>query len=246
MQRIQSPFAVILFFFVLLFAYTKLAGPIPFSVTSVTTTKSDTFNVMGEGKFSAIPDEAVVNVGVSATGASVKAAQDQLNTKINKVIEAVKKQGVTDKDIKTTNYSISPDQALPGATSAVSSFMATSNIEIKVKNTDKVNSIIDASTAAGANEVSGITFDISDKTDAENKARQEAVDMAKKKAENAAKIAGFKLGKIINYQENFNGEPRPMFATAADSGASAKPADTQIQPGSAEVVVTVTLSYELR
>ena len=67
----DSAGAVVLFF-ILLFAYTKLAGPIPFSLNSITTTKTDTFSVSGEGKVTMMPDIAVVSAGVTAQGATVK------------------------------------------------------------------------------------------------------------------------------------------------------------------------------
>ena len=57
--------AVIVFFFLTLFVYTKLVGPIPFSVTSTTTTKTDTFSVTGEGKATASPDIASVGLNGS-------------------------------------------------------------------------------------------------------------------------------------------------------------------------------------
>ena len=90
-------------FFILLFTFTKLFGPIPFSVNSVNTTKSTTFDVTGEGKVTAAPDVALVTVGVSANSTTAKQAQDQMNSNINKVSDAVKKIGVDATDIKTTN-----------------------------------------------------------------------------------------------------------------------------------------------
>ena len=74
-------------FFVLLFTYTRLAGPIPFDITSITTSKSDAFTVTGEGKVEAKPDSATVHLGVVAKGATSELAQSGLNTNINKVIE---------------------------------------------------------------------------------------------------------------------------------------------------------------
>lgn len=195
-----TPVVTLVAFFLLLFVYTKVFGPIPFSVSSVTTTKSDTFNVSGEGKVSAAPDVASVSVGIQGSGPTVKAAQEQINSVINKVSEAIKAQGVEAKDIKTQNYN-------------------------------------------GANQVSGVSFDIDDKTKLENEARKLAVDEAKKKAENAAKIAGFKLGKIINYSENFGGFPVPIRAMGSLNAVSEKA--TQIEPGSSEVIVNVTLSFEI-
>ena len=222
---------VIIFFFVALFAYVELAGPIPFSINSVTTSKSDTFNVTGEGKVSVSPDIAVVSAGITADGVTVKAAQDQINTVIKKVSDVIKSLGVDSKDIKTTNYSINPKIDYQSGTQRITGYTANTTLTIQVKDLDKIN------------QVNGVQFDVEDRTKAENEAREKAVSDAKKKAENAAKAAGFSLGRLINYQEN-TGEPPIMLQR---SGAlTADVAETQVEPGSTEITVSVTLSYEVR
>lgn len=237
---------LIIFFFLALFAYTKLAGPIPFSVTSVTTTKTDTFSVTGEGKVMVAPDIAVVNAGVQAQGPTVKTAQDQLNRAINAVSDAVKKLGIDNRDIQTTNYTISPTYDYNSGRQRITGYQASSTLAIKIRDIDRANSVIDAATAAGANQVGGVSFDVDDKTKAQNEARQKAVAQAKQKAKDAARIAGFTLGRIINYSENFGGEPRPMPLMAKAEGLGGAGVPTQIEPGSSEVSVTVTLSFEIR
>ncbi len=223
-------------FFILLFTFTKIFGPIPFSVNSVTTTKFTTFDVSGEGKVTAIPDIAVVSVGIQANGQTVKVTQDQINSTINKVSDAIKKLGVEKKDIQTTNYNINPTKN--------TGYEANTNLQIKIRKIENANSVIDAATANGANQVGGINFDIDDKSKLENEARQKAVADAKSKAGDAAKIAGFKLGRIINYSESFGGIiPMPYRAMAADQAIVGIP--TQVEPGSSEITVTVTLSYEI-
>ena len=233
-------------FFTLLFTYTKLFGPIPFYVTSVNTTKSTTFDVTGEGKVSASPDIALVNVGVVARGDSAKSAQDELNKNINKVSEAIKKLGVEAKDIQTANYSISPAYDY-NSTSApkITGYNANTNLAIKVRKIDNANSVLDVSIANGANSIGGINFTIDDKSKLENQAREKAVAEAKKKAEDAAKIAGFKLGRIINYSENNFRDPRPIPMMAVSEAKIGGGNPTQVEPGSSEITITVTLSFDI-
>lgn len=242
--RFAAPLFWIFSFFLLLFAYTKLVGPLPFSVTSVTTQKTTAFDVTGEGKASAKPDIATITAGIQVQAQTVKAAQDQINNVINKVSAALKQVGIDSKDIQTSNYNISPTYDYTGATQKITGYSANTNLQIKVRNLDNVNSVIDTATANGANQISGLSFDIEDKTKVEDEARQKAVDEAKKKAQEAAKIAGFKLGRIINYSENPQNQPRPIFMSAA----AAKPVGgtpTQVETGSSEVTIDVTLSYEI-
>lgn len=243
-SRLNSPFAWILTFFVLLFVYTKFIGPIPFSVNSVTTTKSTTFDVTGEGKVTASPDIALVTVGIQANGQTVKQAQDQINSTINKVSDAIKKLGVDPKDIKTTNYNVNPTYDFTNG-QKITGYSANTNLSIKVRQLEKANSALDSATANGANQVGGVSFDIDDRTKLENEARTKAVDEAKKKAVNASKIAGFKLGRIVNYSENSGGiSPMPYRAMAVDKAIGGAP--TQLETGSSDIIVTVTLSYEIQ
>ena len=239
--------SAVIIFFVALFAYTKLAGPIPFSLSSVVTTKTDTFTVTGEGKASFAPDIAVVNAGVQAQGATVRQVQQELNTKMNKVTDAVKKLGIESRDIQTTNYNIRPMYDYRTGTQKITGYQANTNITIKVRNLDSANDVVDVATLNGANQIGGISFDVSDKTKAENEARTKAVVEAKKKAELAAKTAGFSLGKVINYSENFDGvRPMPMYAKAEMATEAPDQAPTQIEPGSSEITVFVSLSNEIR
>jgi hypothetical protein len=228
----------IIIFFLALFAYTKLAGPIPFSVNQISTTKTDTFTVTGEGKVSVPPDIAVVSAGVQAQAATVKLAQEQLNGAINAVSAAVKKAGVADKDIQTSGYNINLMYDYGSRSPRITGYQASSNLTIKVRAIDTASAVIDAATSAGANQIGAISFDVDDKTKAQNEARTLAVADAKSKAAAAAKIAGFTLGKIINYSEDFGTEPRPIPMLAK--------AETAVEPGSNELIVTVSLSYQIQ
>lgn len=235
----------ILTFFVILFIYTKIAGPLPFSVNSVTTSKTDTFNVSGEGTVVAKPDMTTVTVGIQARAETVKVAQDQINSTINKVASSIKKLGVEQKDIQTTNYNINPTYDYTSGSQRITGYLASTNLSIKVRNIDLINQVIDSATGNGANQIGGISFDVDDKAKLEDEARQKAVAVAKKKAESAAKIAGFKLGRIINYSENFDSEPRPL-RMAVGAVAEDVNLKTAVEPGSSEIKVIVTLSYEIR
>lgn len=233
-------------FFILLFSFTKVFGPIPFSVNSVTTQKSTTFDVTGEGKVTVIPDVALITVGVLANGSTVKAAQDQMNAAINKVSGGIKNLGVESKDIETTNYNINPEYDYSAGSQKIKGYSASTNLSIKVRQIEKANAVIDSATANGANQVGGISFDVLDKTKIEDEARMKAVAQAKKKASQAAKIAGFKLGRIVNYSENQAGDirPIPMMAFAEAKAGGGVP--TEIETGSSDITVIVTLSYDIQ
>ncbi len=233
-SKLNSPFAWILTFFILLFIYAKIVGPIPFSLNSITTQKSTTFDVTGEGKVTVKPDIVLITVGIQANGSTVKIVQEQINSAINRVSGAIKDLGVDPKDIQTRNYNINPEYDYSGSNQKIKGYTASTNLSIKVRQIDK------------ANQVGGISFEVDDRIKAENEARKKAVDEAKNKAQNAAKIAGFRLGKIINYSENFPGSPRPVYMLNAQDTKSVGGTPTQVEPGSTDISVIVTLSFELQ
>lgn len=248
LNHIITNLVSLLVFFVFLFAFTKILGPIPFDITQVTTSKTDAFTVTGEGKIEVKPDIAIVRVGVLANGTTVKAAQDELNKNINKVTEglfSLSSIRIDEADVKTENYNITPNIDYKDVNKAITGYQASSNIVVKVREVDRADDIVDVATSYGANQVGGIQFEVDNKNDALNKARELAVSDAKKKAEDAARIAGFKLGKVINYSESEGGDwPIPMMSKDQDLRANVAP--TQVQPGTNEIVVTVSLSYEIR
>src|SRR3989344_7757050 len=191
MRALLLPLTVITAFFIMLFIYTKLAGPIPFSVNSITTTKTDIFSVTGDGEVAVSPDMAVVNLGVTTSSSTAKLVQEQLNSVINKVSSAVKRLGISEKDIQPTNFSINPNYDFREGSQKITGYSGSTNLTIKVRELDKINSVIDTGAQNGANQIGGISFEVSDKIKAEDEARKKAVEEAKRKAQNAAKTAGF-------------------------------------------------------
>jgi uncharacterized protein YggE len=255
-QEFKTPLITIVILFVSLFFYTKFAGPIPFSVNSVNTTKTDLFSSTGEGKATAVPDQATVDAGVTQQGLTVVEAQNKVNTQTQKIISEIKNLGISDKDIKTTNYSVTPNYldngAIPmmypirGGGSNITSYTVTQNLEINVKDLNKVNKAIDTATANGANLVGGANFTFSDELQKklENQARSDAVKTAKDKAQNLADVSGIHLGKIVNVVENSN-FPRsvPMMAGAVKLDATTN-SQTSVTPGENSVIIDVTIYYE--
>lgn len=254
-QQFKTPIVTIVILFVALFIYTKLAGPIPFYINSVNTTKTDLFTSSGEGKVTEVPDTATIYVGVTQTSGNVVDAKNKTNILVNKVIYDIKAQGVSEKDIKTTNYSINPNYGvgeivpmmypIRDGGNNITGYTVTQNLEIKIKDTEKVNKIIDAVTKSGANLVGGVSFTFSDELSEklENQARKEAVADAKKKAQNLANASGIRLGKIVNVVEN-SSFPRFMPLMKASEAGGDTSTQTQVTPGENTIIVGVTIYYE--
>lgn len=244
-QSLRIGIALILFAFISLFVYTKLAGPIPFFINSVQTTKSDVFHVDGVGKAVAVPDTAAISAGVTKTAATVADAQSQTNTVVKNMLDSLKALGIETKDIQTTNYSVNPNYDFSTGKQTITGYTVVQNISVKIKPLDKVNKAVDTLTANGANLIGQVSFGFSDdmKKDLENQARQNAVANAKQKAQSLASASGIHLGKVIDVIENANQQViQPMALNAMKAGTAAS--DTTVTPGENTVSLTVTLSYQ--
>ncbi|MBI4225008.1 MAG: SIMPL domain-containing protein [Candidatus Sungbacteria bacterium] len=220
--------------------------------------------VSGEGKTTVKPDIAVFTAGVVAQAAKVKDAQTENTKKSNAIIEFLKKSGVDEKDIKTTEYSIYPQYqssypppcVFPGPCPMTTvrppeivSYQVRQTIEVKVRDLGKVDDLLDGVVSAGANEVGSITFKMDDPEAARVAARKEAIDKAKAKAQVLADDLGIRLKRIVSYNEEGSGYPiYPMameYAKSSGLGGGAAPAP-QVQPGEQEVTANVTIVYEFR
>ncbi len=236
-------------FFILLFAFAKWGPAIPFSVLSQP--KGEPMIVTGEGKSTAVPDLATISAGVEDRGTSLTQVQNSVNKKSQSLVSALKKLGIEERGIKTSAYNIYPQTDYQSNPPAVTGYQVSINYTIKIRNIDKVNEALTTVTSAGANLVGGVSFDLSDeaRTKAMDEARKDAVKTAKENAESLAKASGVTLGRIINISESQSGYPRPMYALdskAVGLGGGAAPVQPNVQPGTTEVDITVSLSYEVR
>ena len=244
MKEFRTALLTTLAIFIVFFLYVKFVGPVPFSVNSVQTTKTNLFSVSGTGKVTGIPDTAVVSIGVTKTASTVALAQNQTNTAANKIIQDLKNLGIAEKNIKTTDYNVNPNYDYTMGQN-ITGYTVTQTLEASIAPIDVANKAIDVATADGANLVNGVTFTFNDKTkkDLEDKAREEAVDMAKEKADSLAKATGIRLGRIVDVQESNGYQPRPILMEAQSDG-NAKSAPTQLSPGENSISIDITLSYE--
>jgi len=226
---------------------TRITGPLPISVTQTLTEKRTTFNTTGDSEISAIPDEAQVRLGIDVKAQTVIEAQSSANEVINNISSAVKKLGIDEKNIKTQNYRVSSEYDYRSPERRITGYRVSTQIVVKITDFEKLNQIIDTATSLGANQVGGISFSLSEEKQDELKkeARKEAINEARKSAKELAKLAGIKLGKVVNVTEsNGNNYSQPMYARAEMAMDEGPENPTQIEPGSEIYRYSVTLSYE--
>jgi uncharacterized protein len=244
---IQMTLTVVLSVMGIIFVTRFLGGP-SLSVNQISTQKSSLFEVSGESKITTVPDQAEVRLGITVNESTVKAAQDKANSVINGINTKLGELGIDKKNIKTENYSLYPNYDYQsGAGQRITGYAVNASLVVTITDFAKLNQAIDMSTQAGANQIGGITFSLSDdkKAEVEKEARQEAIDNAKDKANELSKLAGMRLGKIVNVTERPQSAdvPAPFLAMDAKGGAGGG-APTNVEPGSTSFTYNVTLSYE--
>lgn len=198
----------------------------PAAQTGATQPVSRTITVVGRGEVKVKPDLATTTVGVEALGPTVDAAMEDAQARMTSVLDALKKLGIADKDIQTSNFSInferqstdSPTvtaQATPGAFQPPAGFYRVSNmVQVNIRDLTKVSEVIDTAVKAGANNVWGISFGLDNTDELEGQAREAAVADAKARAESLAELTGVKVGSVMAVSEVVGNQSIPMFATA--------------------------------
>jgi len=207
-----------------------------------------TITVSAEGKITAKPDIALVEFAVVSQGSTVKAVTKDGNEKMAKVIDAVKKMGVEDKDITSTQYNLYPTYDYQSYRSPkITGYNLNQEIRVKVRDLEKVEDILDTGITSGANQVGQLSFDVDDMTKIKKEARQKAFDSAKEKAKEMANAAGVKLGRVVTFNEDSGYNP-PIYANymmKAEAMSVDMVSSPSIQPGSKELNLSVSVTYEI-
>lgn len=206
----------------------------------------NTISFSGEGKVKVAPDTAKVDIGLITEGKDTIAVQNENSSKMNVVIKFLKNNGIDEADIKTSNYALSPKYDYNKGKSTLAGYVLNQGLAVTVRKLDKIGEILDGAVSNGANQINSVSLFVGKPEELKNKAREEAVMAAKEKALAAAKIAGFKLGRLVGFSEGLSGEP-PIFFEALGKGVGGDVASVpQIEPGTQEIKVNITLTYLLR
>jgi len=205
-----------------------------------------TISFDGVGKVVGSPDIATVDIGMTTQDKEVQVALKSNNEKMNKLIDLIKKIGIADADVQTSRFNVYPTYDYSNSKQTIVGYSADQAVTVKIRDLEKVSSVLDAAGSVGANQVSGLNFTI-DKSDAlQNSAREKAIADAMSKASALGKELGVKFVKIVGFSESGNTPPSPYYAydkAAMGGAASSAPA---VQTGSLDITSNVTLTFEIK
>lgn len=199
-------------------------------------------SVTGEATVSVAPDQAQIDGGVTSDARTAREAAEANNAAMGKVLQALKGAGIEEKDFQTSRLSLQPQYA-PNRTgpSPVTGYRASNRVTVRIRDVAKVAGVIDVLVGAGANDIGGINFTVSQPSKHLDDAREKAVADARRKAEIYAGAAGVTLGEPLSISEE--GAPAPLFR-----GKMAAPmaAGAPVAQGEETLSVTVSVSWAIK
>lgn len=229
-------------------AQTVSAGPVVAAGNTL-------LNIAAEGKVARTPDLAVFSAGVTTQGKTAGEALTENAQRMAAVIAALRKAGIAERDIQTSNLSVNPvygqpkrlpDGSYEQTDPVIIGYQATNQVSVRQRKLDQYGKVIDTLVSAGANQVNGPSFQIDSPEGALDEARVAAMSKARARADLYAKAAGLRVVRVLSISENggFAPPPQPpiMFAREAMSSA---PKASPVAAGELEMTVTVNVSYEL-
>jgi uncharacterized protein YggE len=200
-------------------------------------------SVIGEATVSVPPDQAQIDGGVANDAKTAREASDANNVAMGKVLLALKGAGIDEKDFQTSRLSLQPQYA-PNRSgpSPIVGYHATNRVTIRVRDVTKIASVIDVLVAAGANDIGGINFMVSQASKLLDEAREQAISDARRKAQIYARAAGVTLGEPLGISEQSS--PTPVFRGKVATGMAASAAP--VAQGEETLSVTVNVSWAIK
>lgn len=235
-------------------AILMLAAAVPAAVAAQSTVGAvpiqldgTVLEVSAEGRTTRVPDLATIRAGVVSQAATASAALADNSTRMARVLAAVKRAGVADRDMQTASVSLSPQyRYVNNQPPQLTGYQATNTLAIRFRDIARAGPILDALVAQGANQIEGPNLSLDNPDAALDEARADAIKRARARADLYAQAAGLRVSRILSISEageNAGGpQPPMMFAVRAQ----AKEADTAVVAGERDVTATISVRFLLK
>lgn len=211
---------------------------------------STLLSINAQGSSTRTPDIAVFSAGVVTQGATASEALATNAGAMNRVMAALRKAGIADKDIQTSQISLHPiySQPVVGPDGVVrqepriTGYQANNTVTVRSRDIKGFGKVLDALVASGANQVNGPSFQLAEPDGAMDEARVEAMNKARARANLYARAAGLRVVRIVSISESGGySPPQPVYARMAKVEADSTP----IAAGEVEAEVSLSVQFEL-
>jgi uncharacterized protein YggE len=198
------------------------------------------------GEVTRVPDVAVISAGVVSRSPTAAAALQDTADKMTRVIAALKRAGVQDRDIQTSNVSLNPEYRYPENQSPqLVGYTASNSVTIRFRDIRSSGKILDALVGQGANQISGPSLTVDKPEAALDEARAKAVAVGRARAELYARSLGMRVVRLVYASESGGYAPPPPMPVAMYARAE-RDSSTPVQPGEQKLQVSLAMTFELQ
>ncbi len=230
----------------LIVAWFALAAPAVAQVNPPQAPEPPVVVTTGEGMIKRAPDRAWVTISAESRARSPREAQKMNAEAMSAVMARLKSSGLQGDAVQTSSYDLQPEFDYVNGRQTLRDYVARNSLQVRVDDLPRLGDILDASVGSGATAVSGVRFDLRDRTAAEREALKLAVADARARAEAAVSGAGMRVDRVVRIEEQRSGPmPPPRPVIMAMRAEAAEPA-TPIAPGELEIRAQVTLTATIR
>lgn len=222
------------------------SAPAQQAVTAVPVLAGTRLDISASGEVTRVPDLAIISAGVQTLRPTATAAIEENAARMDRVRAALKRAGIEDRDIQTSSINLNPeyryDQNQPPR---LTGYRATNTVNVKFRDLKRTGAILDALVAEGANTINGPNLTIDKPETALDEARTKAIANGRARAELYANALGMRVVRLLSVSESGGyavPPPMPMVMMAERSQS----ADTKIDPGSQQLQVSVSMSFQLQ
>jgi len=203
--------------------------------------------VSAQGEVRRAPDVAEIGVGVVTQATDAQAALKANAEQMNRVVAAVRRAGIEDKDVQTSGVNLQPQyQYGENVPPKLNGYQAQNRVSVKVRDIGDVGKVLDALVAQGANQIDGPTFTLDKPETALDEARRAALAKARTRAKMYADAIGLRVARIVSIDESGAGfqPPRPMMMAKTEMAMDSS--TTPVMPGEQTHAVSLNVVFELR
>lgn len=217
---------------------------VPVQVPLISGTRLD---VTATGEVTRVPDLAIISAGVQTLQPTASGAIEQNAARMERVRAALKRAGIEDRDIQTSSIGLHPeyvyDQNRPPR---LTGYRATNTVNVKFRDLKRTGPILDALVAEGANQINGPSLTIDKPESALDEARTRAIANGRARADLYARALGLRVVRLLSVSEGGGYHVPPPMPMGAVMMAERGSADTKIDPGTQQLQVSVSMSFELQ
>ena len=216
------------------------------TATPDTVFKATTLNLSAHGETRVAPDMASISLGVLTEGKTAAEALSANAVRMNAVMATLAKTAIAPKDIQTSNLSVNPQyKYAENQAPLLIGYQVSNQVTVTVRDLKRLGAAVDATVSAGANQVNGISFGLSDPTTAENAAREAAVKALTAKADLYARATGYRVSRLVTLSEGGGYSPQPPMPVMAMAMRAEAKDSSPVAGGELSVRIDITGLYEL-